>query len=137
MGRSAANEVLIKVAPPLDGDAKELAELTFSLRQELLDYTDVPVVKTVAAGEVPGSTKGSVAELAGFLAVTLGPAAGPILETLLGNVLTWARRNNRTVEVSVAGDSIKVSGVDRHQQDRLINDWIQRQAERSQATARE
>jgi hypothetical protein len=65
--------------------------------------------------------------LVGWLAVRLGKEA---LRQVIGEVIEWATRTNHTVEISYQGDSLKVSGVTSAQQERLINDFLDRHAPR-------
>jgi len=39
---------------------------------------------------------------------------------------SWTTRTGRTVEVSVDGDVLKLTGASREQQDRVIEAWIAR-----------
>jgi hypothetical protein len=111
----------VQVHPGQGEDAGELAELTGLLLDELLDL-DVAAVEPLAAGEVPPGAKG-VATVAGWLTVQLGPEA---LRRVLAKIAEWASRNDRGVEVSYGGDTLKLTRVTREQQEKIIDDWLAR-----------
>ena len=118
------DDVLVKVSPS-GTDAEDLAELTRLLRDDLLDL-DVLAVEPVPSGQdAPEDSKGVLELVAGWLAVNLGPEA---LRVVVSRVAGWAARNDRTVEVTMAGDVLKLTGVTSQQQDRLIDEWLARQA---------
>ena len=106
----------------VDGSADDdfIARL---LRAELLDL-DVDVVDPIPDGTVPEGAKG-VSALAGALGVRLGKAA---LAAVIAKIRAWASRAERSVEVTIDGDTIKVTGVTAAQQDQLINVWLSRHA---------
>ena len=113
--------LVVQVHPGPGEDAGELAELTGLLRGELLDL-DVAAVEPLPVGAVPAGAKG-VAAVAGWLAVQLGPEA---LRRVLTKMADWAARNDRGVEVSYGGDTLKLTRVTREQQERIIDDWLAR-----------
>ena len=47
---------------------------------------------------------------------------------MLAVVCGWASRTGRTVEVSIGGDVLKVTGVTSHQQGEIIDAWLARHA---------
>jgi hypothetical protein len=116
--------VWVRVLPAPDGDAEELAELTGLLRAELLDL-DAGSVDLPADEAAPGRAKG-LAALVGWLTVRFGTAEG--MRAAVAAVRGWAARTNRTVEVSVGGDVLKLTGVSSEQQDRVIDGWLARHA---------
>lgn len=118
-------DVVLRVQPASDGDDAELADLTQRLRSRLLDL-DVDAVDPVADTSLTEGAKG-LETLVGWLAVRLGKEA---LRQVIGEVIEWATRTNHTVEISYQGDSLKVSGVTSAQQERLINDFLDRHAPR-------
>jgi hypothetical protein len=119
-------EVLLHVLSAPDGDAEELAAMTASLLDELLDL-DIAAAEPVY-GDAPVGSKGALAAVGGWLVVNLGPAA---LRSVVRRLVAWAAHNDRTVEISVAGDVLKVTGVNEEQQNRLIDEWLTRQAART------
>lgn len=112
---------VLQVHPAPDDDAGDLAELTGLLRGELLDL-DVAAVEQLPAGAVPAGTKG-VAAVAGWLAVQLGPEA---LRSVLAKLADWVARNDRGVEVTYGGDTLKLTRATREQQEKIIDGWLAR-----------
>ena len=113
--------LVLQVHPRPPEDAGELAELTGLLRGELLDL-DVIAVEPIPDEDLPAGAKG-VAAVAGWLAVQLDPEA---LRRVLTKVADWVARNDRGVEVSYGGDTLKLTRVTREQQERIIDDWLAR-----------
>jgi len=113
--------LVVRVHPVPDEDAGELAELTGLLRGELLDL-NVAAVERPAEGAVPAGAKG-VAAVAGWLAVQLGPEA---LRAVLAKIADWAARNDRGLEVTYGGDTLKLTRITREQQETIIDDWLAR-----------
>jgi hypothetical protein len=60
--------------------------------------------------------------LAGLLSYV--PATG--LTEFVRFLRAWVVRTGRTVEVSIDGDTIKIIGASREQQDRVIGAWLVR-----------
>ena len=113
--------LVLQVYPAPEDDAGELAELTGLLRGELLDL-DVAGCRTAAGWGGAAGAKG-VAAVAGWLAVQLGPEA---LRAVLAKVADWVTRNDRGVEVSYGGDTLKLGRATREQQEKIIDDWLAR-----------
>ena len=109
--------------PAGDPTSEELADSLAMLRDDLLEL-DVDAVEPLRDDRPPDSSKGMAADVAGWLAVQIG-AAG--LQSVVDLVVSWARRNDRTVEITLGGDVLKVSGIDRGQQAALIEEWLTRQ----------
>jgi hypothetical protein len=116
-----SGELVVQVCPVPEDDAGELAQLAGLLRGELLDL-DVAAVDRLPNEAVPPGAKG-VAAVAGWLAVQLGPEA---LRTVLAKVADWVIRNDRAVEVSYGGDTLKLGRATREQQEKIIDDWLAR-----------
>lgn len=113
--------LVLQVRPGPDDDAGELAELAGLLRDELSDL-DVAMVECLPDGAVPAGAKGGAA-VVGWLAVQLGPEA---LRAVLAKVADWADRNDRGVEVTYGGDTLKLIRATRQQQERIVDDWLAR-----------
>jgi hypothetical protein len=64
-----------------------------------------------------------VATAAGWLLVELGPEA---LRAVLAKVADWVTRNDRVVEVSYGGDTLKLGRATREQQEKIIDGWLAR-----------
>ncbi|MFC6022242.1 hypothetical protein ACFP2T_39560 [Plantactinospora solaniradicis] len=106
-----------------DGEREELAGLARRLRAELLDL-DVELVEPLTEDTAPEGAKG-LSSLAGVLGVRLGVAG---LRVVVARVREWASRNGRTVEVTIDGDTVKVTGATAQQQEQLVNVWLARHA---------
>jgi hypothetical protein len=119
----------VEVRDP-DADDAELDELAGRLRGVLLDL-DVDDVERAPGGPVPDGAKAAgLAEIA-TLIVTLGNAAGG-LAALVGAVRGWLGANEtRTVKLELDGDSLEVTGLSKPEQERLISEWLSRQAARA------
>ncbi len=116
-------DVLVHVSAAGDVDDEELAELVSDLREALLEL-DVQRAVALTEDDAPDGAKG-VAAVAGWLAVTLGPTAA---KAVVERVAAWAGLQGRTVEISLGQDTLKVAGVSRAEQRRLIDEWLARQA---------
>jgi hypothetical protein len=117
----SSGELVLQVCPTPGDDAGELAELAGGLRGELLDL-DVQGVDRLPDEPTPSGAKG-VAAIAGWLLVQLGPEA---LRVVLAKVADWATRNDRVVEVSYEGDTLKIGRATRQQQEKIIDGWLAR-----------
>jgi len=115
-------ELTLHVQPNSDEDVEELTKVTTRLRAELLEL-DVDEVTPVAELTIPNNVKG-IGRLAGALIVHLGTLNG--LRSMVNAVLDWASRTNRTIEVSIGGDVLKLTGVTSQQQEKVIDSWISR-----------
>ena len=117
-----AGGLIVQVLPAADSDAEELADLAGGLHAELLDV-DAASVAPFPAGAAPEGAKG-LGDLAGWLLVQFGTLDG--LRAVVASVRGWAARTGRTVEVSIGGDALKVTGVTSQQQGELIDAWLAR-----------
>lgn len=124
-------DLVLQVEPAPDGDDGEVAELTQRLRAQLLEL-DVDSVDPIADTSEVAGAKG-LETLVGWLAVRLGKEG---LRTAVAAVVNWATRTGHNVEVSYDGDVLKVSGVTSAQQERIINDFLDRHAPSTGATSR-
>jgi hypothetical protein len=119
-----ADELILQVMPAADSDAEELADLAARLQAELVDVDAVSVVR-LPAEAVPERAKG-LGDLAGWLAVQFGTPDG--LRAMMAAVRLWTSRTRRTVEVSIDGDPLIVTGVNSQQQEKIIDAWLARHA---------
>src|SRR5437588_10102363 len=111
-----------------DADEHEMDELTARLRRQLLEL-DVESVDRVRAGEAPPGTRGLDVMVLGGLLVTLSKSP-ELLKMVTGVVQSWvAGRQGRSVELQVAGETLKVTGVSSEEQQRLINLFVGRHAQ--------
>jgi hypothetical protein len=120
---SAGWDAVVRVSSTADGDQEDVAILVGRLRAELLDL-DVDAVEPASAESVPDGAK-SAAGLAGMLTLRLGRAG---LKAVFAKLRDWVARNGRSVEVTIDGDTVKVTGATLEQQERLINVWLARHA---------
>ena len=117
-----ADGLTVQVLPVADSDAEELADLAGGLHAELLDV-DAASVAPLPAEAAPEGAKG-LADPAGWLLVQFGTLDG--LRAVVAAVGGWTARTGRTVEISIGGDALKVTGVTSQQQGELIDAWLAR-----------
>ena len=115
--------LILQVLPAADSDEEELADLTGELRAELLGL-DAASVVPLAAEAPPEGAKGVDGTMAGWLAAQFGTLDG--MRAAVAAVRAWASRTGRTVEVSIGGDVLKVTGVTSQQQGEIIDSWLAR-----------
>lgn len=120
-----ADRLILQVLPATDSDAEELADLAGGLHDELLDV-DAASVAPLTAEAAPKGAKGIDGTLAGWLLVQFGTPDG--LRAVVAAVRGWTSRTGRTVEVSIGGDPLKVTGVTSRQQGEIIGAWLARHA---------
>jgi hypothetical protein len=121
-----ASGLLVRVTSFSDDDAGEAAALAQRLCAELLDL-DVDAAEPVSGGVIPEGAKG-LPSWAGVLVVRWC-AAG--LRVVLAKIHDWVLRNGRSVEVTIDGDTVKVTGASWEQQEKIINVWLARHATES------
>jgi hypothetical protein len=120
-----SSEVLIlQVLPDPDEDAEQLDDLTDMLREELLEL-DVAAVAPVMQDQAPEDAKGVVAALGGWLAIHFGPAG---LRAVVNAVVAWAGRSGKTVEITLNGNTLKLTGTSADVQSRIIDEFFVRQS---------
>ena len=117
-----ADRLVMQVVPMADSDAEELADLAEQLHAELLGVDDA-LVGPLPAGAVPEGAKG-LGDVAGWLVAQFGTLDG--LRALVAAVRGFASRTGRTVEVSIGGDSLKVTGATSQEQEKIIDAWLAR-----------
>jgi hypothetical protein len=117
-----ADGLILQVLPVADSDAEELADLAAELHAELLSVDGTSVTPLPAAA-APQGAKG-LGDVAGWLVVQFGTLDG--LRALVAAVRGFAARTGRTVEVSIGGDHLKVTGVTSQQQGEIIDAWLVR-----------
>ncbi len=119
-----SDALVVRVRAVQGEDDGDLLDVTALLRQELLDL-DVDEVGTVETEAAPADAKG-VATLAGWLAVQLGSVemVRAVIEVLRG----WAGRRRRDVEVTIGGDTLRLSAATASEQEQIIDAWLARHA---------
>ncbi|MBG0825926.1 hypothetical protein HS048_35215 [Planomonospora sp. ID91781] len=118
-------EIHVSLLPEPGSDAEELAQLTDLLREELLEL-DVGSLRYPDGPALPDTAKGSGAVL-GALIVQLGASDG--IKSVVAAVRGWSARMNRTVEINIDGDVLKMTGATADQTGKIIDAWIARHAE--------
>ena len=117
-----AGGLIVQVLPVADSDAEELEELAGRLHAELAEV-DGAAAAPLTAAAAPERAKG-LGKLAGWLVVQFATLDG--LRAVLAAVRGWSARTGRTVEVSLGGDVLKVTGVTSRQQEQIIDAWLAR-----------
>jgi len=125
-----ADRLIVQVLSAADSDAEELADLAAGLRAELLDLDEVLVTPYAAptapaAPAAPAGAKG-LGTLAGWLVTQFGSLDG--LRAAVAAVRGWVGRTGRTVEVSIDGDVLKLTGATSQQQEKIVDAWLARHA---------
>ncbi len=118
------DRLILQVLPVADSDAAELTDLAGGLHDELLGV-DGASVAPLTAGAAPEGAKG-LGDVAGWLVAQFGTLDG--LRAVVTTVHGWVSRTGRSVEVSIDGDVLKVTGVTSHQQGEIIDAWLARHA---------
>ena len=120
-----SNDALVVRVRAVEGeDDEDLLEVTALLRQELLEV-DVDEVGAVETAQAPADAKG-VAALAGWLAVQFGSVES--IRAVIDVLRAWAGRRRRDVEVTIGGDTLKLSAVSVSEQEQIIDAWLARHA---------
>jgi len=118
-------EINLQVADDLS--SYELDELTAALQRELLQL-DVDAVDRVSAGPAPDGSRGVDLAALGALIVQVGKSA-PVLGQVIDVIQAWAARApDRTVDLRIGDDTIKLGGLSEPDQRALIDSWIARHA---------
>ena len=109
-----------------DTDVEELAELSMSLRDELLEL-DVETADQVVGDPAPLGAKGPAGDAVGTLVVTLSNSA--VLVALASVLGSWISRDRRRkITIRRGKEAIEVSGASEEEQARLIAAWLDRHA---------
>jgi hypothetical protein len=116
------NRLILQVLPGQESDAEELADLGDRLRAELLEY-DVSSVEPLPAEEAPPGAKG-IGQVAGWLVAQFGTLDA--LRAVINGVRAWAARTQRTVEITMDGETLKIGAATTQQQQELIDAWLAR-----------
>lgn len=112
---------MLQLLPGSNDDEQLLEELTALLQEELLEL-DVAAVEPVQE-EASQGAKGVFADIVGWLSVALGSGG---LEAVATTVAGWANRNQRSVELTYAGDSLILVGATKEQMDKALDEWLAR-----------
>lgn len=120
-------QLLLRVIPNHDSDARELAELAYGLQVQLSDL-DISSVEPLSADEAPAFAKG-YGPVFGWLVARFGTLDG--LKAVVAAVAGWTRLSGHSVEISLDGDTLKVSRATADQQQELIDAWLSRHSTRA------
>jgi hypothetical protein len=121
------NRLILQVLPGQDSDVEELADLGDQLRAELLEFDLASVTPLPAEGAPPGA-KG-LGQVAGWLVAQFGTLDS--LWTVINGVRAWAARTQRTVEITMDGETLKIGAATTQQQQELIDAWLARHGTRA------
>jgi len=127
VGMEDMNRLILQVLPGQDSDAEELADLGDQLRAELLEF-DVASVTPLPAEDAPPGAKG-LGEVAGWLVAQFGTLDA--LRAVISGVRAWAARTQRTVEITMDGDTLKLDAATPRQQQEIIDAWLARHGTRA------
>lgn len=124
------NQLEINLRVDDDVSPLEMEELTAAIRRELLQL-DVQSVDRVSGGPAPEGAKGIELAALGALIVNLGKAT-PVLGQVIDVIQAWAARSpNRTVKLTLEGDTLELGGMSETQQRQVVKDWMARHAKPS------
>jgi hypothetical protein len=121
---SQGTDLLVEVFDE-DVDPEQLDQLTQSLRRELLEL-DVDSVDQATAGPAPTGTRGLELAVIGALLVR-AQASAELLAKVVGVVRGWlrdARRDTRTLRLTLNGQSIELTHATDAQQQQLVDQFI-------------
>jgi hypothetical protein len=123
---TARSELAIEVS--VDGaDPGEIMELTSQLRDSLLEL-DVEAVYAPSKGAAPEGSKGVESLQLGSLIVQLLLQEG-VLESVIRVLKSWlGHRPDRSVKVTLGGDSLELTGATSAQVSQLVEVWVKRHA---------
>ena len=111
-------EIRLIMSPIEREEPGEQASWAVLLSEELSELDEVRI--DFEADTAPSMAKGVA--LSALVARIPASAVGK----LVAAVRAWAARTGRTVEASIDGDWIKVTGASRTQQDEVIEAWLAR-----------
>ncbi len=110
-----------------DADEEEEAQLTQHLRNSLLEL-DVDAVDPIHSTAAPARTKAVEAITLAGLAVTLAPIA---LKEVMKCIETWlARHDQASISIETNGQKITITGTPSKEQQRIVEELIDRQIPR-------
>ncbi|QGF24070.1 hypothetical protein Rai3103_10690 [Raineyella fluvialis] len=123
-GPTGSDVVVLQVIADVDDDEEQLRELTGILQEDLSEL-DVRSVEPLAEDMAPEGSKGIFLAMAGWLSVHLGTEG---LKAVVNAVSAWAGRTGRTVELTLDGNTLKLTGASAELESRIVNEFFSRQA---------
>lgn len=131
---SPVSTLLIEVDAESITGSEEAPDLLRRLRIELLDL-GIEEVKIVADPPPPDGAKGLPGVNATSAMIYLGKIG---LQAIVARLRQWVFRSGCSIEATIDGDTIKITGATPEQQDTVLNAWLQRHAAQHQGlTARD
>lgn len=116
-------DMFVVVDPRDEDEFSETAASARRLRAELLAL-DVDAADPLADDFVPVGAKG-LSAISATMGIKLGAA---MLGSVFAKIRDWVGRSGHSVEVTIDGDTIKISGAFPEQQEQAINAWLARHA---------
>lgn len=113
----------LQVLRDVEEDTEHFEQLTSLLREELLEL-DVDSVELLTEDGAPENSKGVMATVGGWLAVHFGPAG---LKSVVKALAAWAGRTGKTVELTIGGNTLKLTGASAEVQARAVDEFFARQ----------
>jgi hypothetical protein len=111
-----------------DFDDEELASLAFQLRDELLELDVSDVSMSPKEGQIPEGAKGLDLAVVGSLLVSL-VAKVETVKKVVSTIREWlARQRLRSIEITLEGDTLKLTNASAEDQERLVEAWVSRHA---------
>jgi len=109
-------------------DDERLDELSLRLATELRDL-DVDSVAPATHEDVPEGSKSALAAIAGALVVSVRPTSQQLF-SVVAAIRDWLRRSpvQRSVKVTIEGDTLELTGASDELQRRVVEDWISKHA---------
>ncbi len=120
---ASEDEVLVQVIGDDDDESADIQALARALRGELLRL-DVEEVDLVTEETLPEGAKG-LAVISGLLNVR---TITEELRSIIGGLRSWIARNNRSVTITLDGDTLTLSTASSEEQEKLINLFIAKHA---------
>jgi hypothetical protein len=106
-------------------DTEELDQMTRRIQESLLDL-DVEDVTPLSEGPAPDGTKAVDAALIGGLLVTLMQTP-TLINSIIGVLSSWVGgRANRSVKVTIEGDTLELTGASDEERRDVVNAWLAR-----------
>jgi hypothetical protein len=114
------SDLIVRVHGNPDEEGRDLLLLISQLRNALLDL-DVDSVESLSSSSSPDGAKG------GGIVETLGIKLGAVaVKKAVEKIREWISRSGRSIEVTIDGDTVKLTGATASQQEQLLTAWLAR-----------